>query len=257
MLTKRLIATVLVRDGWVVQSFGFTRRLPIGRPETVVENLDRWGVDGIAVISLDQRNHGPDLGLVERICKMGISTPLTYGGGIRNERDARLIIEAGAERIVIERCLRKGADAVKAIGDAIGKQAVIGSLPVISDYCGASRALKMRINDTGGVEDLDSNLVEVISGGLLSELLVMDVESEGGSDTFQEHLLDLVGEICVSPMLAFGGISSAASISPLLKRKDTVGVLVGNSLNYREHAVQSLRDMLRGMPVRTEAPWEM
>ena len=45
MIPKRLIGVVIVKDGWAVQSFGYRRWLPLGRPEVLVENLDRWGAD--------------------------------------------------------------------------------------------------------------------------------------------------------------------------------------------------------------------
>lgn len=42
MLRKRLLGTVLVREGWAVQSFGYRRWLPLGKPECLVQNLDHW-----------------------------------------------------------------------------------------------------------------------------------------------------------------------------------------------------------------------
>ena len=49
MLNKRLIGIVTVRQGWAVQSFCYNRYLPLGRPEFIVENLDRWGADEILI----------------------------------------------------------------------------------------------------------------------------------------------------------------------------------------------------------------
>ena len=52
MLKKRIIGTVLVKDNIAVQSFSYSKWLPIGKPECIVKNLDRWGADEIVVISL-------------------------------------------------------------------------------------------------------------------------------------------------------------------------------------------------------------
>ena len=49
MLKPRILGAVLVKDGWAVQSIGFARFLPVGRPEVSVEFLDRYGVDEIAL----------------------------------------------------------------------------------------------------------------------------------------------------------------------------------------------------------------
>ena len=45
MLKKRIVATLVVRQGIVVQSIGFRSYLPVGRPEIAVEFLNDWGVD--------------------------------------------------------------------------------------------------------------------------------------------------------------------------------------------------------------------
>jgi cyclase len=39
MLKKRLIGVVTVRDGWAVQSFGYGRYLPLGKPVLMVLKL--------------------------------------------------------------------------------------------------------------------------------------------------------------------------------------------------------------------------
>ena len=51
MLKKRLGAAVFVKDGLVVQSVGFSRYLPIGKPEVVIKNLDDWGADEIILLN--------------------------------------------------------------------------------------------------------------------------------------------------------------------------------------------------------------
>ena len=41
MLKKRLTACLLLRDGLIVQSFGFNRYLPIGRPRFPIEFVNK------------------------------------------------------------------------------------------------------------------------------------------------------------------------------------------------------------------------
>ena len=62
MLKKRLVGAVTIKNSMVVQSFGYNRYLPIGKPKVVVENLDRWGIDVIfiQVIDRSKNNLGPD-----------------------------------------------------------------------------------------------------------------------------------------------------------------------------------------------------
>ena len=103
-MIKRLIGIVVVKDNWAVQSFSFDSYLPIGRPEVVVENLDRWQLDEILLLNIDRSENsaGPNFKLLEKLGGLGLSTPLCYMGGVRNVGDALGVLKLGADRIGIE-----------------------------------------------------------------------------------------------------------------------------------------------------------
>lgn len=107
MLKKRLIGVVTVRQGWAVQSFNYSRYLPLGKPEVLVENLDRWGADEILIQCIDRSvaNAGPDFPLLDRLGALGLSTPLIYAGGIRNAEDAVKAVNLGADRLSVDTLL--------------------------------------------------------------------------------------------------------------------------------------------------------
>jgi cyclase len=122
MKKKRLSALIVVKNNIAVQSFNYNSYLPIGRPDVLIENYDRWGVDEIIVLVIDRtkNNLGPDFKLLEKISKLKIMTPLIYGGGIRNSDDAKLIIKNGADRIIVESAFLKEGDEIKNISKVIG-----------------------------------------------------------------------------------------------------------------------------------------
>ena len=101
MENKRIIGTVIVKDEWAVQSFGYESYLPIGKPEIVIENLNWWGADEIIVIDIDrsQKKLKPNYKLIEKIVRKNLSTPLIYSGGIKSAEDAAQVIGMGVERI--------------------------------------------------------------------------------------------------------------------------------------------------------------
>ena len=72
MLKKRLAAVLILRSGWVVQSFGFSRHLPVGRPAIDVEYLNRWGADEIICLDMtaSPQGRGPDFEAVA-VTKIG------------------------------------------------------------------------------------------------------------------------------------------------------------------------------------------
>lgn len=249
MLRKRLLGAVVVRQGWAVQSFGYRRWLPLGKPECLVENLDRWGADGIVVLSIDRGDQGPDLQLIERLGALGLSTPLTYGGGLATEEQARAAVRAGAERLVLDSVLSDNTQAVGAMASAVGVQALVAALPLLHAAPGEVGVQHLQ-HRTGAQVPLAAPICELIGGEQVSEVLVIDAAGEGEGHGFNSALLQAVEAHTDLPLLAFGGLARAEQIRPLLNRPQLAGVVVGNALNYNEHAIGHLKTRLTDQPLR-------
>ena len=101
MLKKRLVACLLVREGLLVQSIGFKRYLPVGRPRFPIEFIARWDVDEIVLLDMSAttENHTLDTSLLELLSRFCF-VPLTVGGGIKTVNDVRKIIAAGADKTI-------------------------------------------------------------------------------------------------------------------------------------------------------------
>lgn len=247
MIKKRLIGVVTVKDGWAVQSFGYERYLPLGRPEVLVQNLDRWGADEILLQSIDRTSAGagPDFALLDRVSKLGIATPLVCSGGIRSAEDARRAVNIGADRVALDALLRDDPREVAEIGYQLGAQAVIAAIPLTATPAG----VLWRDYRSGEDTPFSAELVSLLEDGAISEALIIDHTHEGKPDAFDPALLDC-GLAPHVPLIAFGGISAVQSMTELYKRPQTAAVAVGNFLSYREHAVQEYKNALYGVPVR-------
>jgi cyclase len=250
VIQKRLVGVITVRQGWAVQSFGYQRHLPLGRPEVLAENLDRWGVDEILLQCTDRsrNNLGPDLALLERITKKGLSTPLTYQGGIRNVADGVAAVQAGAERIALDSLLRDDPHEVAALAEPLGAQALIAALPLSHGPHGKP-GLEWLDHRNGRSRPIPVEVSAVLKSGAISELLLVDWQHEGQAGGFDETLLDAAG-LPALPVIAFGGLSDAEQLRRVLGRPQVVAAGVGHFLSWREHAVQQLKEALRGLPLR-------
>lgn len=246
MLKKRLIGVVTVKDGWAVQSFGYRRYLPLGKPEWLVENLDRWGADEILVQCIDRspRQAGPDFALLEKLGAMGLGTPLIYGGGIASVEDGIKVIQAGADRIALDSLLHDALRVLDALGQQLGLQALVAVAPLRRQEDG------VKWHDYRSRCDLPlAALARVLEYGLASELLVIDCEHEGQEAGFDPRLLDALPDWNM-PVLAFGGISQVAQIRSLLARPGVAAVGIGNFLSYRELAIQQFKKTLASSELR-------
>ncbi|MFJ9450918.1 HisA/HisF-related TIM barrel protein [Herbaspirillum sp. NPDC101397] len=240
MLKKRLIGVVTVKEGWAVQSFGYSRYLPLGRPECLVENLDRWGADEILVQCIDRSAHakGPDFQLLEKLAQLGLGTPLIYGGGIRTVDDGVRVVQAGADRIAIDALLHDDRQVLSELGQQLGVQALIASIPVAMS-ANTLQWYDYRSKALGSIEAL----ADIVEQKMVSEVLLIDYLHEGHAAGFDAVLADAFdfGEL---PLLLFGGISTPRQMQNFLAMPKVVAVAVGNFLSYRELAIQQFKNAL-------------
>ena len=247
MLKKRIIATIVIKDGIAVQSFSYKRWLPLGKPKCMAENFDRWGADEIVLLSTDREGKGPDLKLIKQISELGLTTPLTYGGGIRNIEDAIKVINYGAERIVLDTLIFEKDNAIDRIAEVIGIQAILASVPLIQKEDGSI----LHFNHlTKKVEPINTFLKRIFDREKISEIILIDKESEGSFNGFNENFIIEIKKNTSIPILAFGGIISMKQISKLLLIDQVSGILIGNSLNYREHAIKQIKNKLNSQQIR-------
>jgi cyclase len=246
MLNKRLIGVVTVKNGWAVQSFGYRRYLPLGKPEVLVHNLDRWGADEILLQCIDRTHHavGPDFELLLKVSDLGISTPLIYSGGIRGREDALKVVSFGADRVMLDALVKDQPENVEALARILGAQAVIVNLPIRDTPDGL-----LLLDYRSGFEMPLAKAAKLMPLDWISELMLTDWCQEGNSEAFSMPLL-AASDLLNKPLICFGGISSAHQIRDLLANDHVVAIGVGNSLNYREHALQALKKDLFGVAIR-------
>ena len=247
MLKKRLVGVVTVKNGWAVQSFGYRRYLPLGKPECLVENLDRWGADEILVQVIDRSaaNLGPDFDLLERLGALGLETPLIYAGGIRSVSDGVKLIQSGADRIVVDALLHDDLLPIRGLSERLGAQALIASLPLSWQGAGLEW-MDYRFQTSTPISDEVLSLIQL---GVISEVLISDWQHEGRPGGFEQKLVEKFPLLDV-PIIAFGGINEHEQMSALLQSTSVAAVAVGNFLSYREHAIQKYKEALTGMPLR-------
>ena len=247
MLKKRLVGVVTVRHGWAVQSIRYSRYLPLGKPEVLVENLDRWGADEILIQCIDRslKQSGPDFAMLNRIGALGLSTPLIYAGGIRHAEDAVKAVRLGADRISVDTLIWDAPHQMEKISRELGTQALIVNMPVRVQDSHLRWRNYLSTDEVILTDDIFAQLPLEWS----SEVMLTDWSHEGVAGGFDLQIPEMFG-LADKPLLVFGGVSDAAQCRQLLSRPNVVAVGIGNFLSYREHAIQHIKKQLFGLPIR-------
>ncbi len=251
MLKKRLIAILTVRDGLLVQSFGFSRYLPLGRPEVAAEFLSAWEVDEIALLDITAWRHGrgPDLALVERTASRCF-VPLTIGGGITNTDQIHDLLRAGADKVAINSHALERPALIGESADIFGRQCVVVSIDARRDSGGGYQVMARGGTRATGLspENWATQAAELGAG----EVLLTSIDRDGSKEGYDMNLLGSVTEFARIPVIACGGVGKPEHFVQGLEVDGVMAVAAGNIFNFVEHSVvRAKASMLRaGVNVR-------
>lgn len=247
MNSPRLVASIVVRDGLHVQSFGFRRYLPVGSPVESAKEFDRWGVDEIALVLLDS-----DLQANRRLVSevsAAIAVPLAAIGGIRSIADARAYIAGGADKIGFNTALVENPALVHEASRIFGEQCVVASIDLVRQGARFVRWDYWKKNASNMESVAWIREVERMGAG---EILLNFPEKDGAGRGMDVEAIQQAVASTNLPLVAVGGIGTTAHAAACFLVAKPSGIGVGNRLAHFEQSILLFKKALAdsGAPVR-------
>src|SRR5579884_2734659 len=207
-----VIPAVDVLDGGAV-------RLERGRYDRVVERagdpvalaaqLVGAGARRIHLVDLDgARNGGVRPGIVERVAALGV--PVQASGGVRSLSDARALLAAGADRVVVGTAAWPDPEPWLELGEAL--------------------VLAVDVRDGGWTKSTGLSYAEALRRARGRRVLVTAIDRDG-TLTGPDIALVRAATEAGARVLAAGGVRSPADVSALAAA-GAEGVVVGRALLY-------------------------
>jgi len=256
MLKRRIIATVVVLDGIAVQSIGFCRYLPLGRPEIAVEFLDRWGVDEINLvdISASRAMRGPDNDMVMRVAK-NCHVPLTVAGGIHNNDQIGQLLSSGADKVVINTAARSEPKFVTSAAQLFGNQCIVVSIDAIRDEQGDLWVYDYL--EGALISEVPADQAVRMQDAGAGEILLNSVDRDGSYSGFDLGLIASVVNAVTVPVTAAGGAGQPAHFADGFTSTGVSGLAAANFFHFWEHSITIMKSCLdESIPIRRETAFD-
>ncbi len=235
MLKTRLVGLIIIKSGIAVQSYGFCRYLPIGKPEVVVEYIDRWGIDEIALIDIDAsfESRPPDYSLVKRCAKF-CQIPLSVGGGVKSMAHMDGLMRAGADKIIINSALISNPSLINEGAKVYGNQSMIASIDVVH---GPQSTFEVRntVVESTDKYSLES-LATIAEENGAGEILLNCVDRDGKKTGYEINALSVLKNTVTIPVIMSGGVGCADHFVEGVKFGASA-VAAANYFHYTEHSV--------------------
>jgi imidazole glycerol-phosphate synthase subunit HisF len=192
-----------------------------GDPEIVLDSLDVTRGWRLHIVDLEASRSGRpvEIDVVRRLVTRGLR--IQVGGGIRSVADARMWIDAGAEKVVVGTVAADSPEVLRAIVKDLGAERVIAAIDV-----------RDGIVRVGGWErDATSSLTEVIARVEelgIGEALITDISKDGAmrGPSFALYR-SLTTRLRI---IASGGVSTISDVVSLGRIASVGGCVIGRAL---------------------------
>ena len=227
----RLGTTLLFKDGYCYQSYGWKVLRPLGTLQNALDHLDSYELDEICILrpvrAIDH-TYRQDL---ERLRNAKSSTPLAFGGGIRNLDDIALLEGMPVERFVVSSALfNPDVRLIERLHSKYGEQSIVGFVPF--SLKSQLQVFNPKENCFQSAQSLNATALE-----LCDEVVLHDCDAEGKNTGFSQEAVKLLG-INHNKLLYSGGVSYLAKY-PRSCDSMPKSILVENKILHRENSKKS------------------
>jgi len=233
MLRPRIIPCLLVHNKGLVKTVNFKNPKYVGDPINAVKIFNEKEVDELIVLDIDAtvQNREPDFSMIRNLaaeCRM----PLCYGGGVKTVKQAKEIINLGAEKVALSSAAVENPQLVSDIAAAVGQQSVI----VIIDAKKKGLLGKYEVFTHNGTKSTGksprefSQELEKLGVG---EIVVNSIDNDGVMKGFDLKLIQSIRDAINVPMTVLGGAGSLSDIKEIISRFGIIGVAAGSLFVFK------------------------
>ena len=251
MLSKRIIPCLDVHNGRVVKGVKFVDLIDAGDPVEAAKTYEKQGADELVFldISASSEDRNIMLNIVEKTateCFM----PLNVGGGIRNIKDIRSMLNAGADKISLNTSAVNDPELINTASSKYGSQCIV----VAIDAKKVSKN-KWNVFTHGGRRNSGKDLLEWVKEVEIrgaGEILITSMDYDGTKSGYDLELLNVVTKTCGIPVIASGGAGNLSHLSDAIIKGGADAVLAASIFHFGTYSIKQAKSYLKenGIKVR-------
>jgi cyclase len=254
-LARRVIPCLDVSGGRVVKGVRFENLRDQGDPAEAALRYAEQGADEIVFLDITaaHEERDTDVEWVRRTAEQ-VFIPLTVGGGVRSEADARRLLRSGADKVGINSAAVERPELIGELARRFGSQCVVLSVD-------AKRRLDRdrsgwEVVTRGGRQATGLDALAWIREGVergAGEILLTSIDRDGTQGGYDLALVEAVADAVPVPVIASGGAGEAEHLAQALAA-GAAAVLAASIFHEGTYTVGEVKRVIAkaGFPVREE-----
>ncbi|WP_185860068.1 imidazole glycerol phosphate synthase subunit HisF [Blattabacterium cuenoti] len=252
MLVKRIIPCLDIKNGRTVKGVKFQHLKDAGDPIKLGSWYTQQGADELIFLDITATNEKrKTLSSLVREISRHINIPFTVGGGIEEEKDVELLLNAGADKISINTAAFKRPNLLEILSKRFGSQCIV--LAIDAKY----EENEWRVYLNGGRIYTSRKALDWAKEGAdrgAGEILLTSMNHDGTKNGFALDITKKISEKLSIPIIASGGAGKLEDFYQVFKSGKADAALAASIFHYKEIEIPELKYYLNyhNIPVRTK-----
>jgi len=254
-LAKRIIPCLDVKNGRVVKGVQFIDIRDAGDPVEVARRYDREGADEITFLDITASSDDREtiVHVVEKVAEE-VFIPLTVGGGIREVKDVRRMLIAGADKVAINTAAVFNPEFVKQASERVGSQCIVVAIDA-KKVSAEGEPNRWEIFTHGGRKPTGIDAIEwsiKMANYGAGEILLTSMDRDGTKIGFDLALTAAISDAVNVPVIASGGVGNLDHLADGVTKGKADAVLAASIFHFAEYSVQEAKAHMasKGIEVR-------
>jgi imidazole glycerol-phosphate synthase subunit HisF len=231
MFRPRIIPVLLLRNQGLVKSVRFRDYRYIGDPINAVKIFNDLKADELVFLDIlaSKENRTISLDFIRDVGEEA-NMPFAVGGGIRTIDDIRRIINAGAEKVVINTAAGLDPEFIRRASDEFGSSTIVVCIDVKKKFMGKEQTWIMGGEiPLGFAPEYLARLMEEKGAG---EIIIQSIERDGMMQGYDLELIRKISEAVTIPIVALGGAGNMKHINEAYFEAYANGLAAGSMFVY-------------------------
>lgn len=231
MQRPRVIPVLLLKNLGLVKSVKFKDYQYIGDPLNAVKLFNDLRADELVFLDIlaTKENRSIDISFVEKLgdeCNM----PFAVGGGIKTVKEIKSILNAGAEKVIINSAAANDPSFIKNAAAEFGSSTIVVCIDVKKNFFG-----KELTYIAGGTQSTGKGAVEFakkMEENGAGEIIINSIEKDGLMTGYDLALVKKVSEAVSIPVVACGGAGTLSHMNECVSQSFASAVGAGSMFIY-------------------------
>lgn len=247
MFRPRVIPVLLLNNDYLVKSIKFKDYKYIGDPINAVKLYNDLIADELVFLDITATKEKRliSLNLVKEIGEEA-NMPFAVGGGIKTISDIKMIINSGAEKVVIGSEAAINPTFIKNASESYGSSTITVCIDVKSKFLSGKKVWIHNALSSTKYTPVDfAQLMEENGAG---EIIIQSVDNDGTMEGYDLELINNISKATTIPVVALGGAGNIEHLKQAYNVSHANGLAAGSMFVYQSKK----RGVLINYPNRME-----